>query len=218
MQNKGFQLRFFSAASFLTILTVIVSFTVAFLHNGTLFAPIRIVDLRSYGGTTFEDLCELQLWRIPVAQTLHVKPLHMLLNALGLLLMGSLLERAIGPVKLFIVWLVAGGIATAFSPILVEAPWNVGTGASQATFAFAGCASMLAVTRDINRKWAIGLIALIVVPGLLLDFIFAGYPKPGHVSAYLLGAAFGMAFAVHGHRAPRPRPGKNRREPPPHSA
>lgn len=36
---------------------------------------------------------------------------------------------------------------------------------------------------------AIGIIALIVVPGLLLDCIFAGHPKPGHMSAYLLGAA-----------------------------
>jgi membrane associated rhomboid family serine protease len=175
-------------------MTIIVSLTVAYRVNGSFLGSVRIVDLRSYGGTTFEDLRNLELWRIPLAQMLHVKMPHMLFNALCLFLLGSLLENAIGRLRLILLWGVAGGVATAISPALVEAPWNIGTGASQAVFAFAGCAVVLAVAHAINRKWTVGLVAFSVVPGLLLDVLSAAYSKPGHVVGFILGAAFGIVF------------------------
>ena len=194
MREKGLQLRWIGAAAFLAATTIVVSFAVAYLVNGTLLKSVPVVDMRAYGGTTFEDLRDLELWRMALAQMLHVKMPHMLFNAVCLFLLGSLLENVIGPAKLLLLWLVAGGIATVISPVLVEAPWNVGTGASQAVFAFAGCAAVFAMARRLSRRWTIGLVALAVLPGLLLDFVFAGYPKPGHVAGFFLGAVFGLIY------------------------
>jgi rhomboid protease GluP len=150
--------------------------------------------LRDYGGTTFEDIGNFELWRIITAQFIHAKQAHMLLNACSLFLIGNLVESRIGAWRTFSIWLFAGGIATLISPILIETPWNVGTGASQANFAFAGCAAVLVLSGALKRKLAWALIALVVLPGLALDLIYGGYPKPGHVSGFVLGMILGGIY------------------------
>lgn len=187
--------RWFGASTVLAILTVIVSFSVAYMVNGNIFSTVRIVHLRDFGGTTWESLGDWELWRLASAQLIHVRWPHMLFNALCLLLLGSLLERVIGPVRLLVLWLVGGGIGTAISPVLIEYPFNVGTGASQAAFAFAGCALVLAYRGTVPWRAACWLVALAVGTGLALDLVFASYPKPGHVFSLCAGAGFGLVFS-----------------------
>jgi len=105
-------MRWIGAATCLTSLTVVVSLTVAYLVNGSILKTVRVVDLRDYGGITLEDIRSLSLWRVAVAQLLHAKMAHMLFNALCLFLLGGLLEAAIGSLRLLLIWLVAGGVAT----------------------------------------------------------------------------------------------------------
>jgi membrane associated rhomboid family serine protease len=187
-------MRWIGAATCLTLITVVVSLAAAYLVNGSILKTVRVVDLRDYGGITMEDLRNLSLWRIAIAQLLHAKLPHMLFNALCLFLLGSLLEGAIGPLRLLLIWLIAGGVATLIGSMWVDAPWNVGTGASQAVFAFAGCAVVLALSDAIDRVWAFGLVALSVIPGTILDLVFANSLKPGHLAGFLLGVAFGTAL------------------------
>ncbi|MCX8996535.1 rhomboid family intramembrane serine protease [Rhizobiaceae bacterium BDR2-2] len=188
------RMRWLNVSAALTILTIVVSFSVAYSANHQLFGTVKMPILRGYGGTTFEDIRNFELWRVVTAQLIHAKQAHMLLNALCLLLLGSLVESRVGGWWTFSIWLIAGGIATVISPILIEAPWNVGTGASQATFAFAGCATVLALSDALKRKPAWTLIALVVLPGFALDLIYDGYPKPGHVAGFVLGMIFGKLY------------------------
>ncbi|MDW5314695.1 rhomboid family intramembrane serine protease [Rhizobium sp. PL01] len=178
----------------LAVLTIVVSLSVSYFANGQIFSTVKMPILRAYGGTTFEDIRNLELWRLITAQLVHAKQAHMLLNAFCLFLLGSLVESRVGGWRTFLVWFIAGGIATAISPILIEAPWNVGTGASQATFAFAGCATVLALSSTLKRKQAWALISLVVLPGVMLDLIYGGYPKPGHVAGFVLGMLFGKLY------------------------
>nr|QIP09487.1 rhomboid family intramembrane serine protease [Bradyrhizobium symbiodeficiens] len=136
----------------------------------------------------------MELWRIPVSQLLHARMLHMLFNALWLLLLGHRLERRIGSLRLLLLWLVAGGLATAASPIGVEAPWNVGTGASQALFAFSSCALVLARRQAIGRGYTAAVASTYLAIGLILDLVTAGHPKLGHLAGALLGSLLGAAF------------------------
>ncbi len=189
-------LGWFSVSTLLALMTVVVSLVVAYLANESALAPVSMIDLRRYGGTTFEDLAHLELWRIITAQLIHAKMPHMLLNALGLLLLGKVIEQAIGSLKVFLVWLLGGGMATVISPVFIDAPWNVGTGASQATFAFAGCAAVLAVRGTIKPTVSWSLIAAVLVPGFTLDLVSGGYPKPGHVAGLLIGAFMGLSIGV----------------------
>ncbi|QCI98344.1 rhomboid family intramembrane serine protease [Agrobacterium larrymoorei] len=180
----------------LALLTIVTSLSVSYLATGQIFSTVKMPVLRTYGGTTFEDIENLQLWRLATAQLIHAKQAHMLLNALCLFLIGSLVERIVGGWRTFLIWLVAGGTATVISPILTEAPWNVGTGSSQATFAFAGCAIVLALSGTLKRKSVWPLICLVVLPGVTLDLIYGGYPKPGHVTGLLIGMLFGKFYDI----------------------
>ncbi len=180
----------------MAITTAIATLVVAYLANGSVLTTVSMSNLRLFGGTTFEDIGHFELWRIISAQLIHAKLPHMLLNALGLFLLGNAIEPAIGGQRVFLVWLVGGGIATVISPLFIEAPWNVGTGASQATFAFAGCATVLAVTGTVSPMLNWALIAFVVLPGLALDLIYGGYPKPGHIVGLLLGAMIGLIILL----------------------
>lgn len=182
------------ASAIIAAATVCVPFGVAYAVTGSLFATVPVADLRQYGGTTLDDIRSFELWRLATAQLLHAKMPHMLFNALCLLLLGSLLERAVGPVRTFLVWLIAGGIATAVSPVFIAPPWNVGTGASQAVFALAGCVLVLAPARGVERRRAFVYATVALGIGTALDLAFAGYPKPGHVTGLVLGVLFGVLY------------------------
>ncbi|WP_172438380.1 rhomboid family intramembrane serine protease [Variovorax boronicumulans] len=185
------QSKWLSVSAALAILTIVASLSVSYAVNGQIFSTVKIPLLRRYGGITFEDAWNFELWRLATAQLIHAKQAHMLLNAICIFLLGRLLESKIGGLWTFLIWLIAGGTATAISPILIEAPWNVGTGASQATFAFAGCTTVLALFGVFKRRLAWTLTALVVLPGFSLDLIYGGYLKPGHVVGFALGMIFG---------------------------
>ena len=179
----------------MTALTIATSLIVSYSASNQFFGTVKMPTLRNYGGTTFEDLQNLELWRVATAQLIHAKQAHMLLNALCLLLLGGLVESKLGGLRTFSIWLIAGGVATALSPIFIEAPWDVGTGASQATFAFAGCATALAIFGFMKQTPAWILIVLVAAPGLTLDIIYSGYPKLGHVAGFALGFSFGIIYS-----------------------
>jgi len=196
--KRGYMKRFhnwpLSASSALTFLTISVSLGGAYAISGSFFANVSVSDLRRFGGVTIDDLRAFELWRIPVSQLLHARMLHMLFNALWLLLLGHRLERRIGSLRLLLLWLVAGGLATAASPIGIEAPWNVGTGASQALFAFASCALVLARRQAVGRAYTTALASTYLAIGLILDLVTAGHPKLGHLAGALLGSLLGATF------------------------
>ena len=192
--TPGFHISWRGMSALLAALTVVVSGCVFYSANHSFLGTVNVADLRNYGGTTIQDMAGFELWRIFTAQLIHAKPLHMLWNAIGILLLGGLVEEKTGGWWVFLLWLVAGGLATIVSPIFIEAPWNVGTGASQATFAFAGCASVLAFARVVDRATAWFLICLVVLPGVGLDLASDGYLKPGHVVGFLLGILGGGLY------------------------
>ncbi|WP_321336950.1 rhomboid family intramembrane serine protease [Breoghania sp.] len=183
-----------SVSAILAMATIIASVFVAYHANGSPFGTVKVAVLRNYGGTTFADIRNFELWRLITAQIVHVKQGHMLYNAVCLLLVGSLVESKIGPARVLVIWLFAGGLATYVSPIGVEAPWNVGTGASQAVFALAAAALVLIIYREVERMRGGILVAFALIPGLALDFMTVGYPKPGHALALCLGGLLGLLF------------------------
>lgn len=179
-----------SVSTILSLAAIVLSVSVAYAVTGNPFGTVSIPALRNYG-ITGDDIEHLQLWRLITAQLIHAKQEHMLLNALSLLLLAGMVQRRIGGMMTAVIWLVAGGVATLASTLTVAPPWNIGTGASQATFAFAGCASLLLHRAALGRWTASALIALVVIPGLALDFASKGYPQPGHVVGFILGAIAG---------------------------
>lgn len=89
--------------------------------SGAWLGRVRIVELESYG-VRFEHLQNLELWRLVTAQLVHVKQPHMLSNVFCLLWVGMAVERHVGFVRLLVLWLVGGAMATLFSTLFVTPP------------------------------------------------------------------------------------------------
>jgi rhomboid protease GluP len=166
--------------------TVALSVHAAIEISGTWLGRVRIVQLEDYG-VRFEHLREFEFWRLVTAQLVHVKQPHMVGDVFCLLLVGTAVERHVGFVRLFLLWLIGGSITMLFSSLFVAYPWNLGTGASQAIMAIAGAGLWLALTgtdRSKFLRWSVGFsIAL----AFAIDLVHVYYPKPGHVAGVLLG-------------------------------
>jgi rhomboid protease GluP len=166
--------------------TATVSVHAAIEVSGTWLGRVRIVELERYG-LRFMYLREFELWRLITAQLVHVKQPHMVSDVFCLLLVGTAVERHVGFIRLLVLWLIGGSIATLISTLFVTPPWNLGTGASQAIMAIAGAGLWLALTGVDRSKFLLFSVAFAIALALTLDLIHAHYPKPGHVAGVLLG-------------------------------
>ena len=143
-----------------------------------------------------------EVWRIVSAAFLHAGPFHLLMNMAALWLLGSQLERAMGParyVALYITALFAG----AFGVLLVD-PTALTVGASGAVFGLMGAAFALQKRRGID-PWASGVGGLIIV-NLLFTFFYPGISVGGHVGGLLGGALAGYVLFTLEDKSPSAAP------------
>ena len=181
-------------STLIACITLIYSLYVAYDINGSLFGKVRILQLESYGGVTLGHLKNFEIWRLFTAQIIHVKQLHMLFNVLSIVVLGIFLERYIGFFRMLILWFISGSAGTVFSTLFASPPWNLGTGASQAIMGFSALGVVLIHQKiDISKGLKLSLI-FAIVPALLLDLIFAHYPKPGHLLGFIVGYLISLYY------------------------
>ena len=188
---KNYQIPYFTVL--LSTITLLFSFYVAYDITGSFFARVRVTDLEEYG-VRFEYLLDGQLWRLFTSQIIHVKQFHMLFNVVSLFVLGLYIERYVGLLKMSLLWFVSGSAGTVVSTFFGKEPWNLGTGASQAIMGVAALAALIIYTHiDVSKglKYA---VAFALIPALLLDLIYAGYPKPGHLLGFLVGLGIGLIY------------------------
>jgi len=152
------------------------------------------LQLESYGGVTLGHLKNFEFWRLLTSQLIHVKQLHMLFNVLSIVVLGVFLERYIGFYRMLILWFISGAAGTVFSTFFVSPPWNLGTGASQAVMGISALGVVLIYQKiDISKGLKLSLL-FAIVPALLLDLIFAHYPKPGHLLGFIVGYLISLYY------------------------
>ena len=183
---------FFTIA--ICVLTVCVSFFVAYQLSGSILGKSRIIYLADYGGLTVESIKQLEIWRFITSQFVHVHQKHMIYNVLSILFLGILLERTIGFRYMLSIWLIAGAMGTLFTTQFGSPPWNTGTGASQAALGFAGFAVVVYTVKYRREYLLLAAILFAILPALYLDLKAAGYPKPGHSLSFIIGSAIAVWY------------------------
>jgi rhomboid protease GluP len=189
---------------FICLTTLLYSMYVAFSVTGNLLGNVKIIQLEPYGGVTFSHLASLELWRLFASQLIHAKQIHMLYNVLSLAVLGVFLERYIHTVKFLLLWFIAGSVGTLVSTLFVTPPWNLGTGASQAVLGIAAFGLVLYLKGINSSKWLLVILCFSLIPAFALDFIYAGYPKPGHIAGVLIGAVAGIVYCKKANKAHQP--------------
>ena len=147
------------------------------------------------------------LWRLVTALFLHADWAHLLGNLVFLLIFGLPAERAMGPWRLLILFLLGGAVANLATVIAIGTPDRLIIGASGAVSALIGAYLALFPAAKLGVVVPLGLfLQFVKVPAplligvwalLQLVFTFIG-PAFGAVawSAHLAGFAFGGVFAL----------------------
>jgi|GEM_PF-847483 len=182
-------------ATLLPLATLLTSAGVALVVTGRPWSTVNITSFHEYGGITTAHLQNGEWWRVITSQLVHVKQGHMLLNVVLLYMLSIPIERSVGFLRLFTVWLIGGGIGTyASSLFIVAAPWNVGTGASQAIMSLAAFCWIMIRRGYPSTRGISWTIVISIGINIGLDLVFAGYPKPGKIIAFLTGILLGFVL------------------------
>ena len=163
----------------------------------SLFATQRSSQLLGIGALNGELLRTEGWWRLLASQYLHVHFPHMIFNAFGVLLIGSVVERSGGLFDLAIVYFLGGSVGQLVS--VISYPELVSSGASQALMALCGAAVLVCRAR-VGYITATAVLAV----QLVLDISAAHKIKAGHGWGLVAGVLLGAAILVVQKRKGRP--------------
>ncbi|GAB2509846.1 rhomboid family intramembrane serine protease [Lysobacter humi (ex Lee et al. 2017)] len=164
------------------------------------------VDLQSWPALA-RSTADGHLARLVTALFLHAGWAHLIGNLLFLLIFGAPAERAMGPWRLLLLFLLGGAVANLATVLAIGAPGRLVIGASGAVSALIGAYLALFPSARLGLVVPLGLflqfvkmpaaVLIGVWAALQLVFTFTG-PALGTVawSAHLAGFAFGGAFAL----------------------
>ena len=163
-----------------------------------------------------------EYWRLLSSVFLHIGIMHLMLNSLGLLIYGMLLERTIGRLRFVLIYVAAGLAGSTAS--FVANPMAISAGASGAIFGLLGALAASFLTgrgpqARGSRRDAAG-IAVLVAINLAYGFVAPGIDNWAHIGGLAMGFALGIILSEPVERPrlypvfPRPArrgPGSNRR-------
>lgn len=166
--------------------------------------------LARVGGMKTSRVDKGELWRLVSAVFLHTGLLHLILNLIGLFLVGRLIEAIFGKVRMFFIFLVSGVLGAACSWLVMRTPLSVG--ASGGIYGLLGAALVFVLrhgdelpddVRQHLRKQLLLAIALNLPIGFVLPIIDQAAHIGGLLGGGLLGAVMGdgLTQAARGHRA-----------------
>lgn len=130
-------------------------------------------------------------WRLVTSGFLHNGLFHLGMNMALLWILGSQLERVLGPFRFVGVYVVAL-FAGSFGALIVE-PRALTVGASGAVYGLMGVAVMVQRTAGVN-PWASGIGGLIAI-NLFITFLVPAISVGGHIGG-LLGGVIAGGFTV----------------------
>ncbi|HZB51844.1 MAG TPA: rhomboid family intramembrane serine protease, partial [Mycobacteriales bacterium] len=148
-----------------------------------------------YGLTRF-DVEAGQYERLVTSAFLHASVLHLASNMLALYIVGAPLERAIGSVRLGVVYL-ASALGGSFLALALSPPYALGVGASGAIYGLFGAVAVL------HRRVGADLrgIGMLILLNLAISFAIPNISWQAHIGGLVTGAA--VAAVVSGRRPRR---------------
>jgi membrane associated rhomboid family serine protease len=171
-------------------LTLIAANVAMFLVSAVSAGSVGNAPLDNYDSPVFDQLSQWpygvhllgEWWRVFTAAFLHIGPVHLVMNMLGLLIFGSELERQLGRARFLGLYLLSAlGGAAAIQ--LFGDPRVPVAGASTAIYGLLGG---LAVLMLINRQDLRGLLTLLAI-NIFISFL-PGVSLLGHLGGLVAGA------------------------------
>lgn len=159
-----------------------------------------LANLNRLGGMTVGGIVNGEYWRFIMSAFLHGGFLHFFSNVvIGLVVLGSGLERIIGKKKFIIIYfsslILSGGIVYIYSYFL--APNTITIGASGAIFGVLGSLLYLTINRkELMYPQEIQSIRMLVIIQVAFTLLSSNISIPGHIGGFAVG--FLISFLVIG--------------------
>lgn len=152
--------------------------------------------LITYGAKDNDLILSGQYWRFITPIFLHVNLLHIGLNMLNLAVLGVFLERIVGHLRFFLIYMITGIVSIIAS--FYFAPQEISVGASGAIFGLVGAYSIFVLMhrRALPRNGIPALLWLVFIIGINLSiglFVFT-VDNYAHVGGLLSGCLLGWEF------------------------
>ncbi|MBI4305676.1 MAG: rhomboid family intramembrane serine protease [Chloroflexi bacterium] len=156
----------------------------------------NVIVLLRFGAKYGPAIADGEYWRLLSAVFIHIGALHLLTNAVGLLIFGGMVERAYGHMSFLTIYLFAGVFGNIAS---YAAGPTVSAGASGAVFGVVGAfAAYLAVNRrilgDLARRSLWG-VAIIIGINVAFGLSVGGVDNWAHLGGLISGAVLGSVLA-----------------------
>jgi len=167
-----------------------------------IFAGLNILsptpqELLEIGGNRRPEVLQGEYWRLFTAVFIHGGLAHLFFNLIGIALGGIFLEKIVGSVRLVVMYLICGLLASVASICWHED--TVSVGASGAIFGLYGILLALLVFKIIpkyDRGFVWKLLGLLGGISLLFGFLSSGTDNAGHVGGLFSGFLVGMLLSV----------------------
>ena len=177
---------------------VLLAIIVAVFIVQTLLGGSTEVDVLIRMGAKFTPLIAAgEYWRLFTSMFLHIGVMHLAFNGYALFIIGTELERLVGPGRFLSIYLLSGLFGSLASYALSD---SLAAGASGAIFGIIGAlAAFFLVHRERLGAW--GNRRLANIAGVVVLNLIWGFSQPGridnfaHVGGLLAGFALGWALA-----------------------
>lgn len=204
-----------SSLPWVTPLLILVSMA-AFVALALLDAEPRAVFLRRWGavpetlfpqGFSWQALLDGRPLTLATAVFIHVDWLHLVGNLLFLAIFGLPAERALGPLRFLLLFVLGGALSNLCAVLLLDVPRSVVIGASGAVSTLIGAylalfpgarlgfVVPLGLFLEFVRTPASLMIGLWAALQLIFTFVGPGFGAvawSAHVSGFVLGLSFGL--------------------------
>jgi len=132
-----------------------------------------------------------QYYRLFTSMFFHFDIVHIGLNMLSLLILGRLVEPALGKWRYLALYLVAG-FGGSVASYLAGSPGELSAGASGAIFGLFGAYFILARRAALDTSWIISLIAI----NLVFSFTVSGIDWHDHVGGLITGGVVALGYGL----------------------
>lgn len=150
------------------------------------------VDLLRLGALRTLHWSAADCWRVFTFSLLHLNALHLALNVAGLVWLGGVVERRLGPIGMLAVFAVSAIVSGIFAMLLgsVLPTTGVAIGASGAIYGLLAASLMLVLgspTRASDARWLRRALITLFVVAVIISFL-PGVSVAGHFGGFIGGA------------------------------
>jgi len=170
-----------------------IVFVLMLFGGGAMSSPDTVIG---WGGSFGPRTTNGEWWRLLTTMFVHGSALHLFADVIGLLAVGVVLERLVGPLAFAVVYVASGVSSIAFG--LATSPTGMTVGASGAIFGLYGLMLIVAVRSALRRstvqiplaiaKYLLPAAAAFGLYALVTDWVASG-PE---LSAFVVGCLGGL--------------------------